>query len=633
MLHTLPGGADWRPPATAGGDRLQQTRTRRALFGLVAVALPFLALGGVELVLRLAGVAAPEPLFVAAPEPGWLQPNERVVQRFFANPDAAPQVSIDTAYFRAARPAGGFRAVVLGGSTAAGFPYGKWASLAGILEQRLQREHPGRVVEVIPVAMSAINSWSLLAFTPEVLALEPDAVLIYAGHNEYLGILGVGSAFGGGSPAITRAVLALQQVRLLALGLRAAAALRPAPAAQDGEPATLMARVAAEQRIPLGSPIYAAGLAQFEGNLERMLRAFARRGVPVFIATLASNERDQPPFMPVPPPGLDDAAWQGRFNTARDQLAAGDPVFAQAEAEAMIAAAPDSGEGHFLRGELLLATGDPHAARAAFLAAKDRDALRFRAPEAFNDIVRQAAARHGATVVDVQAALAAAAGGVIGDELMLEHLHPNARGYVLLAETFHAALLAAGLPGGGQPLPAEIAARDAPLSEVERLAGEYRVARLKADWPFHAVRQPLALPPPASEPERIARDWFEGRLDWPGAMNRALAWYQQAGDFEEAARIAINLATAFPYRADARYVSGALLLRTGDAERALPFIGAAVRAEPRNTRYLMSLAQGWYLSGRPAESIQVLEHVLELEPGHPTAAGFIEQLRRELAGP
>jgi tetratricopeptide (TPR) repeat protein len=613
---------------------LQQTRTRRALFTLAAVTLPFLALGAVELGLRLAGVAAPEPLFVAAPEPGWLQPNERVVQRFFANPAAAPQVSIDTAYFRAARPPGAFRAAVLGGSTAAGFPYGKWASLAGILEQRLQREHPGRVVEVIPVAMSAINSWSLLDFVPEVLALEPDVVLIYAGHNEYLGILGVGSAFGGGSPAITRALLALQRVRLLALGLRATAALQPAPAAQGGEPATLMARVAAEQRIPLGSPLYAAGLAQFEGNLDRMLSAFARRGVPVFIATLASNERDQPPFMPVPPPGLDGAAWQGRFNAARGRLAAGDLDFARAEADAMIAAAPDSGEGHFLRGELLFATGDHHAARAAFLAAKDRDALRFRAPEAFNDIVRQAAARHGATVVDVQAALVAAAdGGVIGDELMLEHLHPNARGYVLLAETFHAALLAAGLPGGGQPLPAEIAARDAPLSEVEQLAGEYRVARLKADWPFHAVRQPLVLPPPAREPERIARDWFEGRLDWLGAMNRALAWYQQAGDFEEAARIAVSLATAFPFRADARFMAGALLLRHADADRALPFLAAAARSEPRNTRYLMSLAQGWYMSGRPAESIQVLERVLELEPGHPTAAGFIEQLRRELAGP
>ncbi|MEI2421531.1 hypothetical protein V6O07_14750, partial [Arthrospira platensis SPKY2] len=108
-------------------------------------------------------------------------------------------------------------------------------------------------------------------------------------------------------------------------------------------------------------------------------------------------------------------------------------------------------------------------------------------------------------------------------------------------------------------------------------------------------------------------------------------YYQQAGDLDEAVRIAINLATAFPFRADAAWVAGALLLRQEDAGRALRFLDAANRAEPRNTRYLMSLAQGWYMYGDPAASIRVLERVLELEPAHPAAPGFIEQLRREMA--
>jgi lysophospholipase L1-like esterase len=609
---------------------LPEPRTRTALFTLAALVIPFLALGAVEVALRVAGLAAPEPLFVPAPEPGWRQPNERAVQRLFAVPSSAPAVSIDTAYFRAEKPPGAFRAFVLGGSTAAGFPYGKWASLAGILEQRLQREHPGRVVEVVPVAMSAINSWALADFTTEVLAHEPDLILVYAGHNEYLGILGVGSAFGGGSPAITRRVLELQRIRVLALGLRGLAALRPARDEPAGEPATLMARVAAERRIPLGSTLYQAGLRQFEDNLQRILSSYSRHGIPVFIATLASNEADQAPFMPVPPAGTSDAEWQARFAALRERLAAGELAGAQVEAEAMIAEAPLSGEGYFLRAKLGRERGDLAGARSDFLAAKDRDALRFRAPEDINGIIRRSAARYGASVVEVQAAFVAASpDGVIGDTLMLEHLHPNHGGYVLLAEAFHSALQDAGLPGGGRALAPEVAARDAPLTEVERLAGELRVARLKADWPFHATRQPLALPPPATEPQRIAREWFEGRLDWTAAMNRALAHYQAAGNTAEAARIAINLATAFPFRTDARYLAGALLLRDEQAGRALPFLDAAARAEPRNTRYLMSLAQGWYMTNRPAESLQVLERVLALEPEHPTARGFIEQLRSE----
>jgi tetratricopeptide (TPR) repeat protein len=613
---------------------LHRAGLRRTLFTLVALTLPFAALGALEFGLRATGVAAPEPLFVAAPEPGWLQPNERVIRRFFADPSAAPAVSIDTAYFRAEKPPGAFRAFVLGGSTAAGFPYGKWASPAGILEQRLRREHPGREIEVVPVAMSAINSWSLADFTAEVLAHEPDAVLIYAGHNEYLGVLGVGSAFGGGSPAATRLVMTLQRIRILALGLRAIAALRPAPAASNGEPATLMARIAAERRIPLGSGLYEAGIRQFEGNLERMLSRYAKRGIPLFIATLVSNERDQAPFMPVPPAGVTDAAWRARFDAAIALLEAGDLAAAEAAAAAMLADSPNSGEGHYLEGCLLLARGDAQAARQAFLAAKDRDALRFRAPEAFNEVIRAAATRHAASLVDVQAAFAEASPErIVGDKLMLEHLHPNADGYLLLAERFHAALRAAGLPGPGRPSGTDAARRESPLTEVERLAGEYRVLRLKADWPFHESRQAFSLPAPSSEPERIAQDWFEGRLDWPGAMNRALAYYQRVGEHGEAARIAVNLAAAFPFRADARYMAGRLLLQDEQSERALPFLDAAARSEPGNTRYLMSLAQAWYMNGRTAESLQVLERVLALEPGHPTAPGFIERLRRESGSP
>ena len=41
--------------------------------------------------------------------------------------------------------------------------------------------------------MAAVNSYVLLDFVDEILDVDPDAVLIYAGHNEYLGVFGVAS--------------------------------------------------------------------------------------------------------------------------------------------------------------------------------------------------------------------------------------------------------------------------------------------------------------------------------------------------------------------------------------------------------------------------------------------------------
>ena len=96
---------------------------------------------------------------------------------------------------------------------------------------------------------------------------------------------------------------------------------------------------------------------------------------------------------------------------------------------------------YFALGQVLESQGDYPRARQAYLAAKDRDQLRFRAPETFNSVIREVAAQYGARVVEVQARLLQAAEhGIIGDDLMLEHLHPNLEGYFLLADAYYEAL-------------------------------------------------------------------------------------------------------------------------------------------------------------------------------------------------
>ena len=303
--------------------------------------------------MRLTGVGALEPLFIPVEAaPGFLQPNPAAVQRFFPDPRRAPDVSIDTTWFPAAKAPGTLRIFVQGESSAAGFPYGRWASPAALLQQRLQRAYPDRNVEVINTGMAAVTSYVLLDFADEIIAQQPDAVVVYAGHNEYLGIGGVGSSLASArSPTLARGIVKLRRLHLYRALERAfgiARVRRPTRSpARDG---TLMSRVAAERSIPLGSPLYEQGLAQFRGNLARLLQRYRAAGVPVFIGTLASNERDQPPFASAPPEAGENSALV-RFERARQ----------------------------------LEASGDHAAARAEYLAASDRDELRFRAPQAFND--------------------------------------------------------------------------------------------------------------------------------------------------------------------------------------------------------------------------------------------------------
>ena len=284
--------------------------------------------------LRLTGVGALEPLFVPVEVgPGFLQPNPAAVQRFFPDPRRAPDVSIDTTWFPAAKAPGTLRIFVQGESSAAGFPYGRWASPAALLQQRLQRAYPDRNVEVINTGMAAVTSYVLLDFADEIIAQQPDAVVVYTGHNEYLGIGGVGSSLASArSPTLARAHRrscggCISTARSSAHSASLGPGGRTRSPARDG---TLMSRVAAERSIPLGSPLYEQGLAQFRGNLERLLQRYRAAGVPVFIGTLASNERDQPPFASAPPEAGDGSAL-ARFERARQLEASGDIAAARAE--------------------------------------------------------------------------------------------------------------------------------------------------------------------------------------------------------------------------------------------------------------------------------------------------------------
>jgi hypothetical protein len=165
---------------------------RQRLLLLITVLTPLLLLGLAEIALRLAGIGQREPLFVpVASAPGYLQPNSAAIQRFFPDPRRAPNVAIDTTWFPA-RKAPGTLHLRQGESSAAGFPYGRWASPGALLQQRLQRAYPDRNVEVISTAMAAVTSYVLLDFADEIIPRHPDAVVIYTGHNEYLGVGGGG---------------------------------------------------------------------------------------------------------------------------------------------------------------------------------------------------------------------------------------------------------------------------------------------------------------------------------------------------------------------------------------------------------------------------------------------------------
>ncbi|MEM0962165.1 MAG: SGNH/GDSL hydrolase family protein, partial [Bacteroidota bacterium] len=474
------------PPAPS--PEVELSPGRRRAFAIATAFLPLLFFVVLEGGLRLAGYGEQPPLFVEVEAAeGRMTVNRQVARRYFANTASVPTPNPDL--FLADKPEGTLRIIAQGGSSAAGYPFYRGASFPQILGTRLRLAYPDREIEVVNTAMAAVNSFTLLDLVDEVIEADPDVVVIYAGHNEYYGALGAASTESvGGSAGVTRLYLSLRSWRTVQL-VRNTIGRVAALGAEDreiGRPPsnTLMARMIGEQSVPYGGEIYEKGLRQFEGNLDRILARYQEAGIPVYVSTLASNERDQRPFITAHTAGADTTAW---FETAQ---AGADALFEQdfdaaigflEEATALDSLAADA---HFALGHAYDGVGRTEEAREAWERARDLDALRFRAPRAFNDLIRQSAEEHGARLVDGDAAFRAASPGAsVGSRLMLEHLHPNLDGYSVLADAFFDAFVEDELLGEA-PRPTPAGALVRLVTPMDSVAGRIRVAQLTAGWPF-----------------------------------------------------------------------------------------------------------------------------------------------------
>lgn len=554
-------------------DSKPLTPARRWLFRLSILAIPLLFFVLLEAGLRLGGYGHSYPLFIAVAEaPGYLQANPEVVRRFVVEETHEPGVEIWPVPFPADKAPETLRIFVQGGSSAAGWPYGFGASLAGMLQQRLQASLPERNIEVITTAMTAVNSYTLMDFADEIIAQQPDAVLIYAGHNEYLGVLGVGSAVSAGrTRPVVLAYLALRDLRILQLlkhsylGLTTPAASGEGPAQSGG---TLMRRIVGKSHIAFDSPLYHRGEAQFRDNLTVLLERYRDAGIAVFIGTLASNEKDLVPFASLLAEGTDVAAWRHHLETGVDALFDGDTDLASTSLEEALALDDSAASVHFALGRLFEDQGEYAAARLAYIEARDRDQLRFRAPQSFNRIIRAIAAEQGAQVVEVEASLLDhAAHGIIGNELMLEHLHPNLEGYFLLADAYYQALLDDGVPGPAvQVVSREKAWNELPVTAVDLQKADYEIMRLTADWPFQRVPTRPRYPARNSEIEQLAYSLFTRGTTWSSATERLQHYYLLRQDTLAAARVAVLLADAYPYDTERQYQTAQLAQDAGLAQ-------------------------------------------------------------------
>src|SRR3990172_2612344 len=152
---------------------------KKRIFFWTTISLPIVVFLLLEISLRIGTYGGDLRLFIEGPAgyAEYLRCNPNVARRYFDVQSIVP--SPPKQLFLKKKPHNGYRIFVLGESSAAGFPYGNNASFPNILGRSLSNAFPEKKIEVVNLAMAAINSYALLDLADEILEQSPDALLMY----------------------------------------------------------------------------------------------------------------------------------------------------------------------------------------------------------------------------------------------------------------------------------------------------------------------------------------------------------------------------------------------------------------------------------------------------------------------
>lgn len=483
-----------------------ESRIKKLFFkGILILLIPFL-FGLAELTLRIAEYG--ENIALTVPydrNPDYLQINPLLSLRYFSSREFAafPQTDL----FLKKKNTNTFRIVVQGESTAAGFPYAHGCSFPRIIEHQLQMKFPQKEIEVINISLAATNSYTLFDLRKEITELNPDVILINVGHNEFYGALGVGSTQSiGNSRLLILGYLKLKQFKLIQLlrNIIQKGILVKQDTDQE-QSATLMSKMVKEKKIEINSPIYVRAEDQFRKNLKSLLAYYQNHNIPVIISNLVSNYKDQKPL-----------SWLTDLNSSNEALV------------------------NYNLGKDQLNELDSLNAKDNFTLAKELDELRFRAPEKYNLIIAEEADQSGAYIIDMNSVFENHSKyGIIGNELLVEHVHPNLSGYKLMASHFLLKLEEMS-PINKWDNSSSVLAESSEylITEVDSLYGALLIHRLKSNWPFKPERiysdSLLINYTPNEVPDQLAFELYRGKMQWAEATNKLYYYYSSTNQHQKA---------------------------------------------------------------------------------------------------
>jgi tetratricopeptide (TPR) repeat protein len=294
-------------------------------------------------------------------------------------------------------------------------------------------------------------------------------------------------------------------------------------------------------------------------------------GVPVIASTLSSNLKDQKPFVSV-----DNSNYPSADN-----------IYSNANEE--------------------LDQANYDSAKTLFIYAKELDALRFRAPEQINKTIIRLCNEYDYPFIRSDSLLNSfSEAGIVGNNLMTDHLHPNVRGYQLIGNLFFSAMKKYGYLPTTEPSDLDERTADSLLyayynfTPFDSTVADFRIKILKNDWPYINPEKQLPrnrLIRLNNLIDSLAIEVIDGRISREQARLKVAANYLRQNRFDEYATEMAALIEEFPFIYKYYNITARELISAGRFSRAYYFLKRGYDKKPDtfNSKWLgiIDLSQGF----------------------------------------
>jgi tetratricopeptide (TPR) repeat protein len=583
---------------------------KRVLFSALIYAAFFLLL---EIALAVVGVES----VVEREDPfrgfsGLVSVFERQGDSYRTRSVTAPYRIFNQQSFRARKPPKGLRIFCLGGSSAYGYPWDAGAAFTAILGDLLAEAHPDREIEAINAAGISYAMHRLRFVAREIVDYEPDVLIIYSGHNEFL----EPSFFN----ELKRRSAEWNRVRHALSYSRTYSALRsllirPDEAGRSrAEQFEMLVR--RNETLAYNEEEKREIVEGYREGLREIVRLARGHGAKVVVATVPCNLRDWHPKRSSAPAqlgGPEGAQWLAAFRSGKRAQGEGQFERAASELRRALRLAPSHAMTHHLLGRAYEGLEEWGRAREAYQLACDYDASLVRRLSAINDAVRQIASEEGALLVDVERIFEERSEhGLVGFNLIEDYVHPTGEGHQIIAWHIWEAMAREGWLGRGS---------EARRAIFERVVAGRRpvVSSRNVTWLFNqaAVLRHEGHMEQAIEKYRRALEIspdYAAAHDGLGLVLKAQGRTREAlGHFRRALELD-------PSSAETHNSLGLALASLGKLDEAIGHFRRSLELDADHAYAQMSLGTALRARGDLEPAVSHLRRALEINPGLVAAA-------------